>query len=102
MKSFLRKSVIATTLVLSIAASSFSAQAQNNTLVYDKDLNPSIGITVANAAGAAFTIRDKKGNVILQGTVKNDKTFFIPTGKLGKGTYQFFIGGLAIQEFIIK
>lgn len=102
MKTILRKSVIAATLALTLAASSFSTNAAGNTLVYDRESNPTIGITVENATGANFTVKDKKGNVVLQGTVKNDKTFFIPTGKLGKGTYRFFIGHLAIQEFTIK
>ncbi len=102
MKTIIRKSVIAASLALTLAASSFSAKAQTNTLVYDRENNPTIGVTVANAVGASFTVKDKKGNIVLQGTVKNDKTFFISTGKLGKGTYKFFIGQLAIQEFTIK
>lgn len=100
MKTIIRKSVIAATLALTIAASSFSAKAE--TLVYNRQSNPAIGITVENATGASFTVKDKKGNIVLQGTVKNDKTFFISTSKLGKGTYKFYIGQLAVQEFTIK
>ena len=100
MKNIIRKSVIAATLALTIAASSFSAKAE--ALVYNRESNPTIGVTVENATGAAFTVKDQKGNVVLKGTVKSDKTFFISTGKLGKGTYKFFIGNLAVQEFTIK
>lgn len=102
MKTLLRKSVIAATLLMTFAASAVPALAQDNVPVYRKAANPSIGITVANAAGAGYTIKDQKGNVVLQGTVKDDKTFFIPTGKLTKGTYRFVMGSLVLQEFIIK
>lgn len=100
MKTIIRKSVIAATIALSLAATSFSATAK--TLVYDKQANPNIGITVENATGATFTIKDEKGNIVLSGTVKNDKTFFISTQKLEKGTYKFYIGSFVIQEFAIK
>jgi len=100
MKTLLRKSAIAAALLMTLAAS--AVQAQDNVPVYLKATNPSIGIAVANATGASFAIKDQKGNVVLQGTVKNDKTFFISTGKLNKGTYRFVMGSLVLQEFIIK
>jgi PKD repeat protein len=102
MKNIIRKSVIAASFVLAIAATSFKANAQEDKLVYSKAYNASIGITVENAVGANFVIKDKKGNIIFKGTVKSDKTFYIPTDKLGKGEYQFQIGSLVLQEFIIK
>ncbi|WP_157976839.1 hypothetical protein [Taibaiella helva] len=100
MKTLLRKTAIAAALLMTLTAS--AVQAQDNVPVYLKAANPSIGITVANATGASFAIKDQKGNIVLQGTVKNDKTFFIPTGKLNKGTYRFVMGNLVLQEFIIK
>lgn len=101
MKNLIRKSVIAASFVLAIAASSFHAYAQDK-LVYEKASNSVIGITVANATGAGYVVKDKKGNIVAQGTVKNDKTFFIPTAKLRSGVYQFFISNLAVQEFVIR
>jgi hypothetical protein len=102
MKTLIRKSVIAATLLFTIAASSFKANAQDDKLVYQRKINTSIGITVANATGADYTIKDKKGNVVHRGKVKSAKTFYIPTGKLGTGTFCFCIGNLLIQEFEVK
>ncbi|MFA6056646.1 MAG: hypothetical protein WC756_00500 [Taibaiella sp.] len=102
MKTFIRKSIIVASLVMVITASFFNANAENNTLVYDKVHNTSIGITVEHATGAEYIIRDKKGNLVLRGKIKNNKTFFIPTSKLNSGTYQFFLGNMVVQEFVIK
>jgi PKD repeat protein len=102
MKTFIRKSVIAATLLLAVAASSFQGNAQDEKLIYNQNHNSTIGITVENAVGANYVIKDKKGNIIYKGTVKSDKTFYIPTAKLGKGEYKFQIGSLVLQEFIIK
>lgn len=101
MKTLLRNSVIAASLLLTFAAAT-PAIAQDNVPVYNKAANRSIGITVANATGASFVIKDQKGTVVYQGTVKNDKTFFISTGKLTRGTYRFVVGSLVLQEFVIK
>lgn len=102
MKTIIRKTVTAAAFVIAIAASSFSANAQDGKLIYNKNTNPSIGITVENATGASYVVKDEKGNIVLQGRVKNNKTFFIPTAKLNTGAYQFFIGNLPVQEFSIK
>jgi len=102
MKSLMRKSVIAATLTLALAVSSFQSIAQGGTLVYDKSLNSSIGISVPNAVGASYTIKDQRGAVVLEGTVKSDKTFYISTAKLNAGSYRFCIGSLALQQFDIK
>lgn len=102
MKTFIRKSVIAASFVLAITASAFNTNAKNNTLVYDKTYNTSIGITVEHAAGTEYIIRDKKGNIVLQGRIKNNKTFFIPTSKLNPGAYQFLLGDMILQEFVVK
>jgi hypothetical protein len=101
MKNIIRKSVVAASLILAIAAGSFNANAQGRP-VYDRSVNRSIGITVENAIGTGYVITDQKGNVVLDGTIKSGKTFFIATGKLGKGVYRFLIGGNIFQEFIIK
>jgi hypothetical protein len=79
MKTFIRKSIIAASFVVATVVSSFNVNAGNNhTLVYDKAHNTSIGITVKHATGAEYIIRDKKGNLVLQGKIRNNKTFFIP------------------------
>ena len=101
MKNLIRKTALAASLILAVAATSFKANAQDK-LVYDKTHNTAIGITIANATGADYVIKDKRGNIIYRGTVKSDKTFYIPTSKLGKGEYQFQIGCLVLQEFVIK
>jgi hypothetical protein len=102
MKTIIRKTTIAVSLILALTASSFKAHAQNDKFVYRRSTNPSIGITIPNATGAPFIIKDKKGNIVYSGTVKSDKTFYIPTGKLGTGTFCFFIGSFALQEFQVK
>lgn len=102
MKTFIRKSVIAASFVLVIAAASFGANAKNNTLIYDRAHNTSIGIAVEHGTGAEYTIRDQKGNIVLQGLIKSNKTFFIPTSKLKSGSYLFSLGNVVLQEFVIK
>jgi hypothetical protein len=102
MKTLINKSVIIAALAITFITSSFKAEAQNNNLVYDKTYNASIGITVENAIGASYMIKDISGNIVLKGKVKSDKTFYIPTSKLVNGSYRFFIGSLVIQEFVIK
>lgn len=102
MKTIIRKTIIAASFIIAIAASAFTSHAQDNNLVYDKSANPSIGITVENADGADYTVKDKKGNVVLQGKIKSNKTFFIPTAKLNAGAYQFFVAGTAVQDFVVR
>lgn len=102
MKTLIRKSAIAAALILALAAPTFRANAQDNKLIYDLAHNTSIGITIENAVGASYVIKDKTGKIIYKGIVKSAKTFYIPTGKLGKGEYRFQIGSLVLQEFIIK
>ncbi len=101
MKNIIRKSVIAASLLLSLTAASFNTNAQDRP-VYDRSVNPSIGIKVENATGTGYSITDQKGNVVLGGTIAGNKTFYIATGKLGKGTYRFLIAGNVFQEFVIK
>ena len=102
MKNIIRKSVIAASFVIAIAASSFKANAQDDKLVYDKSVNPTIGITIENANGATYLIKDRKGNTVYKGTVKGDKTIFISTLKLSKGEYRFQLGNHVLQSFEIK
>jgi hypothetical protein len=102
MKSFIRKSVIVATLLLAVTASSFTAQAKSNKLVYDRSVNSSIGIRVENASGATFVIRNHKGAVVHQGRIKNNNKFYIPTNGLGRGSYSFVIGDTVLQEFVIR
>lgn len=92
----------ATLLALLLAVTSVPLSARNGKPVYQKAHNPHIGITVENAVGAPYTIRNEEGKIIVSGAVKSDKTFFISTGKLAKGAYRFMIGSLVLQEFIIR
>lgn len=101
MKNLLRRSIFASTLILALTAPSL-VKAQTNTLVYDRTANSSIGITADNATGCSYEIKDKNGKVVLSGKIKSDKTFYIATGKLGRGNYSFSINGNTLQEFIIK
>jgi hypothetical protein len=99
MKPFIQKTAAIVLLTVTFLATSFTGNAQK--LVYKKTYNSSIGITVENAAGASFTIKDKTGTVVMQGKVKDNKTFYIPTGKMNTGDYKFYIGNMAIQEFSV-
>lgn len=78
------------------------AGSNEQTLVYQRSVNPYIGITVANAAGRGYTIADKNGKIILKGKISSDKTFFVATAKLAYGSYQFLVGGTLMQQFIIQ
>lgn len=102
MKINIRKTLTAVTLIFTLAATSFSAQAQDNAPVYDKTVNTAIGITVANATGQQYIITDKSGKIIMKGIVKSGKTFYISTGKLKEGTYRFSVAGNTTQQFVIK
>jgi len=102
MKTFIRKSVIAASFAIALLAANFPTHAQDEKLVYNQSSNSAIGVKVENAVGASFVIKDKKGNIVHRGTVKSDKTFYISTAKLGKGEYQFQMGSLVLQEFVIK
>ena len=77
--------------------------AAANTLVYERSLNPSIGVTADYmAVGNTYTITDANGKTIVTGTIRSGKTFYIPTSKLGNGIYRFQIGGQVLQQFVIK
>lgn len=72
-------------------------------LVYDRVLNPTIGIAAdPGAIGSSYSIVDGRGRVVLTGTIRSGKTFRIPTGKLGNGAYRFRIGDHVMQEFVIR
>lgn len=74
-----------------------------STLVYERSLNPAIGITADYAAvGSTYTITDGAGRKIMTGTIRSGRTFYIPTSKLGNGVYRFQIGGQVLQQFVIK
>ncbi len=101
MKNLLRQSLIASTLILTLASPSL-VSAQGNALVYDRSTNSSIGIAADNATGCNYEIKDRSGRVVLTGKIKSEKTFYIATGKLNKGSYKFMINGNTLQEFTIK
>ncbi|RQO30745.1 hypothetical protein DBR32_08435 [Taibaiella sp. KBW10] len=99
MKNQFIKTIAIFTLVLSVG---FSAAAKSR-LVYDRTANTHIGITPNTAAiGKVYKISDKKGRVILQGTIDSDKTIYIPTRKLSSGSYLFMIGSDVLQNFEVQ
>lgn len=102
MKTLIRKTTLVAALVTAALISFCPSQAENNKLVYHKACNSSIGITVENAAGADYSIKNDKGNIVVQGKVKSDKTFYIPIAKMNAGSYRFFIGNMIIREFSVK
>ncbi len=71
-------------------------------IVYQRTLNPYIGITVEHATGAPYAIADKNGKIILKGKINSDKAFFVATARLAKGSYQFRVAGVLMQQFIIQ
>lgn len=74
-----------------------------STLVYERSLNASIGITADySAVGNTYAIIDANGRTVMTGTIRSGKTFYIPTSKLGNGAYRFQIGGQVLQQFVIK
>lgn len=74
-----------------------------NTLVYERSLNASIGITANySAVGNTYAITDVNGKTVMTGTIRSGKTFYIPTNKLGNGVYRFQVGGQVVQQFVIK
>src|SRR5690606_18536825 len=101
MKTLLRKSILTASMFL-LAAATSPLSAQEEKLVYHKEHNPSIGIKVENAVGARYEVRDDRGNIVLQGTIKNAKTFYISTAKLVKGSFTFYIGSYKIQDFTVR
>jgi len=102
MKTIIRKTAIVAAFIFAAATSSFKANAQEDNLVYERRSNPSIGITIPNAVGASFLIKDQKGTIVYEGKVKSDKTFYIPTKKLGTGKFYFYVGSIAVQSFQVK
>lgn len=79
MKTIVRKIAIAAAFILAVLTSSFNANAQEDNLVYERSANPSIGITIPNAVGASYLIKNQKGTIVYEGKVKSDKTFYIST-----------------------
>lgn len=100
MKNIIRTTAIAVSFILTIALS-FRANAQN-TQVYDRAHNKTIGISSGNATGCNYEIRDRKGNIVMTGKIKSARTFYISTAKLGAGNFRFTINGSLLQEFAIK
>ena len=71
-------------------------------IVYQRTFNPYIGITVEHATGVPYAIADKNGKIILKGKINSDKAFFVSTARLARGSYQFRVGGILMQQFIIQ
>jgi hypothetical protein len=101
MNTILRKSAIAASLVLALAVSAFKASANENKLVYEKELNPNIGITIEHADNTTYAIKDKNGKIIAKGVVKGKKTIVVSTSNLS-GEYKFEMGNKVVQEFVVK
>ncbi len=102
MKKIILKAAAVVMIVSTAMMTSLQVRAQDGTPVYNRETNPSIGISVDHATGATFIIRDQKGAVVMKGTVKSNKTFFISTKSLREGIYHFEVGGNVLQSFEIK
>jgi hypothetical protein len=102
MKNSFKKSAIAASLLFVLAAASFKSQAQEVTSFNDTYTNVSVAITVKNADGAAYVIKNEKGLVVYTGRIKNNKTFHIPGRKLGVGTFYFYVGNQVYQTFEVS
>jgi hypothetical protein len=101
MKNFIRKSVIAVTLILVACVTTFQTNAKNSVFVYDRAVNSNINISSDNALGCKYEVKDSNGNIVLSGKITS-ASFNIPTAKLNKGTYHFSINGNILQQFAIK
>ncbi|WP_118975112.1 hypothetical protein [Taibaiella koreensis] len=86
------------------AASSVKpATATAPILVYERSLNPTIGVTAdQGVVGSSYSIIDGNGRTVLTGTIRSGKMFRIPTGRLGNGQYRLQIGNHILQEFVIR
>ena len=100
MNNIIRQSIIAAALLFSVTA----ASARGTSYSYSRSYNTQIGITAGNevAVGGTYKILDSNGRVVLQGRIKSRNTFYIPTGKLGNGTYTFSVDGFNLQQFSIN
>lgn len=95
------KKFIAIIAVVSAIFSSTVASAQNK-LVYDRSVNPIIGITVDNIQNnTIYVVKDQNGNVVKKGTVKQGGKISIATNNLKSGQYSFEIMGDK-YEFVIE
>lgn len=109
MKNNFKRFLFPVLILLLVATGSYAASpikpvgSSFSTLTYDRTLNPDIGITADySAVGSTYTITNASGKVVMSGTIKSGKTFYIPTGKLDNGMYRFEIGGQVLQQFVIK
>lgn len=96
----MKKVIVTAALLTTLGFTSFANNAKSP--VYDKAANPTIGITIKNVHnGTEFYVKDKNGNVIKKGKVKNGQTITIETKDLKAGTYVFEILGDR-KEFIVS
>lgn len=95
----MKKSLSTIALLTAIISASF---ANKQSPVYDKTVNPTIGITIGNLSNpTAYSVKDKKGTIIRKGIVNNGHTINIDTRGLKAGTYYFEILG-EVKKFIIE
>jgi len=100
MKPIIRKTVLAATLVLALAASSFPVNATDNP--YDNQVYYTTYIAIRNASKDSFTIKDAAGNIVLSGKITNKKNFTIKAEKLSTGTYQLYMGDVLTKKFDVQ
>jgi hypothetical protein len=108
---------LSVTVILSVALSliSFNTDAASairtsgaaamigKSLTYERVSNPYIGITPdLNAKGSTYAIVDERGKTIFTGRINTDRTFYIPTAKLGAGYFTFYINNFMVQQFIVR
>jgi len=99
------------TLLIVTSVPSFAAMKRSGNaglfngsrLVYERNLNPRIGITPdKQAKGSRYTVVNENGRTVMSGTILSPETFYLSTGKLGPGLFSFYIDGFLVQEFAIS
>lgn len=94
-------------LTLPVAAQAASAiksrevRAAGRLMVYERSLNPVIGITAGHAEGNAYVITDDHSRIVLSGTLRPGRTFYLSTARLAPGRYCFRLGD-QMHYFIIR
>ena len=100
MKTIVRKTAIAASLIIALAVSSFTTVNAGKT-IYDNEVYQTTNITIRSTNENTYTIKDVFGNVIEKGAIKNKQNVSIQT-QLPEGTYVLYLGDKLVKEFEVK
>jgi hypothetical protein len=76
---------------------------ENKRLVYERSVNPYIGITPDESTkGSSYQVIDENGKTVYSGKINAAKTFYLSTNKLGNGYFTFYINGFMVQQFVVN